>query len=159
MPVAFPFRVRRPYGDDSYLIGQVDGSDEAIAVSIMRLHIRTFGSSAPVPSPSQGGFWWLACDNAASHVAFASIRGSSLDASWCYFDRVGVLPEHRGAGLQRRLMRACEAKARRLGFKTMVSDTTDNPPSAANFDRLRYQRFTPDFLWGFPSTLYWRKTL
>jgi GNAT superfamily N-acetyltransferase len=51
------------------------------------------------------------------------------------FCRVGVLQEHCGHGLQLRLMRALERRARRNGWSYVVSDTTDNLFSANNIIR------------------------
>jgi len=64
--------------------------------------------------------------------------------AWCpqrmsaapgYIHRVGVLAEHRGHGLQLRLLRAMEARGGRNGWSCMVSDTTHNIASANNFIR------------------------
>jgi GNAT superfamily N-acetyltransferase len=76
-----------------------------------------------------------------------------------YVCRVGVLKEHCGHGIQLRLMRAMEARARRNGWKCMVSDTTRNIPSANNFIRAGYRLYLPQYPWAFPDTLYWRKII
>jgi hypothetical protein len=41
----------------------------------------------------------------------------------------------------------------------MVSDTTDNVPSANNFIAADWKLFEPEFPWAFSNTLYWRKDL
>ena len=62
-------------------------------------------------------------------------------------------------GLQRRLMRAIEARGRRMGWDSIVSDTTDNPVSANNFIQAGYRLFAPRTPWAWAHTLYWRKRL
>lgn len=62
-------------------------------------------------------------------------------------------------GLQRRLMRVIEAKGRRIGWDSIVSDTTDNPVSANNFIRAGYRLFEPQVPWAWAHSLYWRKNL
>jgi len=60
-----------------------------------------------------------------------------------YFCRVGVLGKHCGHGLQLRLLRAVEARARLNGWCSVISDTTDNMYSANNFIRAGYRLFSP----------------
>jgi phage terminase large subunit len=61
--------------------------------------------------------------------------------------------------LQLRLMRTLEARARRSGWSSIVSDTTDNLASANNFIRAGYRLYRPQCRWGWPKTLYWRKPI
>lgn len=67
------------------------------------------------------------------------------------------MQEHCGNGLQRRLMRAAERRARRNGWNSVVSDTTENIVSANNFICAGYRLYQPRMPWAWPSTLYWRK--
>jgi hypothetical protein len=66
-------------------------------------------------------------------------KGSELWASW--------------NGLQLRLMRALESRARRIGCDAVVSDTTDNLVSANNFIRAGYRLYQPPSPWAWPNTL------
>jgi hypothetical protein len=61
-------------------------------------------------------------------------------------------------GLQLRLMRALETRARHNGWSCIVSDTTDNLVSANNFIRAGYRLYQPQDPWAWPNTLYWRKS-
>jgi phage terminase large subunit len=61
--------------------------------------------------------------------------------------------------LQLRLMRALESRARRVGWRCIVSDTTDNLASANNFIRAGYRLYQPQYPWAWPNTLYWRKSI
>jgi hypothetical protein len=72
-------------------------------------------------------------------------EGSELWASW--------------NGLQLRLMRAMESRARNNGWTSVVSDTTDNVASANNFIRAGYRLYRPQHPWAWPNTLYWRKSI
>jgi Phage terminase large subunit len=66
---------------------------------------------------------------------------------------------HCGRRLQLRLMRALEPRARRNGWHSIVSDTTDNIVSANNFIRAGYRLYQPEAPWAWPHTLYWRKIM
>jgi hypothetical protein len=61
--------------------------------------------------------------------------------------------------LQLRLMRALEARARLNGWCSVVSDTTNNLPSANNFIVAGYKLYRPQHPWAWPHTLYWRKLI
>jgi len=52
-----------------------------------------------------------------------------------------------------------EARAKHNGWSWVVSDTTDNLTSANNFIRAGYRLYQPQYPWGWPNTLYWRKSL
>lgn len=139
-----------------YRIREVDGDDEEVADTIKYLHTLTFGDTAPMVNP-EDGMWWLV-DYQREPVGFAGLDVSTHEATG-YLCRSGVLHEHRGQGLQKRLIRVREAKARRLGWKWMHTDTADNPPSANSLIGVGYRMFNPDFPWGLPRSIYWRKKL
>jgi GNAT superfamily N-acetyltransferase len=141
----------------SYTIREVDGSDEEIADALADLHRLTFFASARVPDFSHG-WWWLAHFGATA-AAFAGVVPATREPNAGYFSRVGVLPRFHGNGLQRRLMRAIELRGRRLGWDAIVSDTTDNIPSANNFIRAGYHLYQPENPWSLSQALYWRKLL
>jgi len=144
-------------GMSLYRIREVDGHDEEIADILAELHGLTFFDGAPVPS-FDGGHWWLAYHE-ASPVAFAGAVLSAYARNAGYLCRVGVLPAHCGQGLQLRLMRAVELRAKRNGWKLVVSDTTRNIASANNFIRAGYRLYQPRYPWAFAETIYWRKII
>ena len=138
-----------------YRIRQVDSQDEQIADVLDELHRATFLDCAPVPSFDEG-YWWLAfCGRVP--VAFAGLVQSTHARNAGYLCRVGVISKHRGRSLQLRLLRAAEHRARRSGWQSVVSDTTDNVSSANNFITAGYRLYRPSSPWGWPDTLYWRK--
>lgn len=140
-----------------YRIREVDGQDEEVAETLAELHWLTFFNSARIPNFYQGHWWFAFCEE--SPVAFAGVIPSTRVRNAGYFARVGVLKRHCGHGLQLRLMRAMESRARNNGWNCVVSDTTDNVVSANNFIRAGYHLYLPQDPWAWPNTLYWRKIL
>lgn len=140
-----------------YRIREVDGEDEETSDTLSDLHRLTFFGSAPLPQ-FDWGHWWLAFHQHCP-VAFAGLIPSARAPNTGYFCRVGVIRSHCGNALQLRFMRALESRARRNGWSSIVSDTTDNLASANNFIKAGYQLFYPESPWGWPHTLYWRKQL
>jgi GNAT superfamily N-acetyltransferase len=140
-----------------YRIREVDAQDDDIADMLADLHRLTFFDSAPVP-PFDCGHWWLAFHERLP-VAFAGLVPSTHVQNAGYLCRVGVVDRHWGRSLQSRLMRAMEARARRNGWSFVVSDTTDNVASANNFIKAGYRLYQPRHPWGWPHTLYWRKSI
>jgi GNAT superfamily N-acetyltransferase len=141
----------------TYRIREVDGADDDMADVLAGLHRLTFFGSAALPSFDHG-HWWLAC-RGSMPVAFAGLVPSTHIRNSGYFCRVGVLKPHWGLGLQLRLMRAIQARARSNGWCSIVSDTTRNIRSANNFIRAGYKMFQPAEPWAFPDTLYWSKNI
>jgi GNAT superfamily N-acetyltransferase len=140
-----------------YRIREVDGHDDEVSDALTDLHRLTFFDSAPIPKFDHG-HWWLAFHETVP-VAFAGVVPATRAHNAGYFCRVGVLRKHRGRALQLRLMRALESRARRNGWNSLVSDTTDNLASANNLIGSGYRLYQPLCPWGYPNTLYWRKPI
>lgn len=140
-----------------YRIRMVDASDDDIAETLADLHQLTFFDAAAMPQ-FESGTWWLVYHGHEA-VAFAGVVPSMHTRHGGYFSRVGVLQRHWGRGLQRRLMRAIEMRGRRVGWDSIVSDTTDNPVSANNFICAGYRLYEPEVPWAWSHSLYWRKWL
>jgi len=140
-----------------YRIREVDAQDDDISEMLADLHRLTFFDSALVPS-FDWGHWWIAFHERLP-VAFAGLVPSTHAQNAGYLCRVGVVDRHWGRSLQLRLMRAIEARARRSGWSFVVSDTTDNVASANNFIKAGYRLYQPRHPWGWPHTLYWRKSI
>lgn len=104
------------------------------------------------------GYWWIAYDE-DTPCAFAGLVASSR---WCdtgYLCRAGVLPTHRGNGIQKKLIRARVRKARKLGWNWLITDTYHNPASANSLIAEGFKMFEPTIPWGAKGTLYWRLNL
>jgi GNAT superfamily N-acetyltransferase len=138
-----------------YRIREVDGTDDEVSDILTDLHRLTFFHGASIPA-FDCGHWWLAYSE-TTPVAFAGVVPSTRARNAGYFSRVGVLKKHCGRGLQLRLMRALELRARNNGWSSVVSDTTDNIASANNFIRAGYRLYQPQIPWGLSNSLYWRK--
>lgn len=133
-------------------IREVDGSDDEIAEHLSALHTLTFLGDAPRVETDQG-HWWLVYDG-DNPVAFAGLTKSTYRSACGYLKRSGVLHSHRGRGLQRRLLRVREARARRNGWTMIVTDTTENVHSSNNLIASGYRLFLPPHPWGFQNSLY-----
>lgn len=140
-----------------YRIREVDAQDDDVVEVLADLHRLTFLDGAPLPEFEEG-HWWLAFER-TDPVAFAGVVPSTHVGNAGYFCRVGVLSRHCGHHLQLRLMRALEARSRCNGWSSVVSDTTDNIPSANNFIRAGYRLYRPVVPWAWSHTLYWRKPI
>ena len=140
-----------------YRIREIDGHDDEVADTLTDLHRLTFFDEAPIPKFDQGHWWFVFHE--AMPVAFAGVAQSTRVLNAGYFCRVGVLKKHRGRALQLRLMRALESRARRNGWGSVVSDTTENLASSNNFIRAGYWLYQPQYPWAYPNTLYWRKSI
>jgi GNAT superfamily N-acetyltransferase len=116
-------------------------------------------------APSPASVWWVGVDAADEIVAFASAR--IIDDGSCIFNSCGVLREHRGQGLQRRLIRARVSWARRQGCPFAVTYTAaDNAASANSLIACGFRQLELDKPWfescahcesaGF---VYWRRGL
>lgn len=122
------------------------------------MHEACFGNSAPQVVPEAYGWWWLAWLD-KEPVAFAGLTESVSEPGAGYLYRSGVMRTHRGKKLQRRLIRAREAKARKLGMDALLTDTTFNTASSNSLIKAGYKLYTPVKPWGFNNTLYWRKEM
>lgn len=131
----------------------------SVIKQILELDRKCFPQDEPMKLKDiRSGFWWFGYKD-GELVSYIGFIPSILGPGVLYFKRVGVLEHARGYGLQRRLMQAGERKGRKLGWHTIVTDTTQNVPSANNIIREGYLLFNPNFPWAFPDTLYWRKSI
>lgn len=146
----------------TYRIKRVDGTDDEIADTLRWMHDACFGNGAPQVDPDDD--WWWITYLGSEPCAFAGLSQTISHKDMGYLKRSGVLREHRGHRLQLRLIRAREAYARRLGFISLVTDTTNNPASANTLIRAGYKLYTPQDPWAFECnmgrhSLYWEKKL
>lgn len=136
-----------------YSIRQVDGEAQRHALQALQ--------SACMPDtwlyPVTRGYWWIADATDGTQAAYACLAPLQDGDGFGYLARAGVLHRHRGNGLQARLIKARETKARRLGLTGLLTDTTDNPASANSLIRCGFRLYEPESPWAFKHTLYWRK--
>lgn len=112
-----------------------------------------FPEDAPVDTA--GTTWWVVRLTGVGPVAFAGIRYWPADDCG-YLCRAGVIPGHRGHGLQRRLIRARLRYAAKQGWSACYTYTVpDNLASANSLIRAGFKLWRPIRPWGGKSALYW----
>lgn len=109
--------------------------------------------------PSIEGWWFVAFEKRLGAVGFSGMVLSSQFTDCVYLCRAGVLPYHRGRGLQKRLIQARLNKARKMGMNWAVTDTYDNPASSNSLISAGFKLYDPSRPWGMEGALYWRKKL
>lgn len=145
-----------------YSIRRVTEMTEEVADEIRDMQFFCFGEGFGMEYDPESGHvnhhWWLAYhDNEPAAVAFAAIVPSVIVKDYAFLMRSGVLKDHRGHGLQRRLVGVRERYARRLGFWGLVSYTIENPHSANNLIKAGMKMYTPAWDFAGPGACYWRK--
>jgi GNAT superfamily N-acetyltransferase len=105
--------------------------------------------------------WWLVWRGKEA-VGYAGLRPCKAprNAGVGFLCRVGVVPKHRGRGLQKRLIAVREATARRLGLKELVTYCV--PWNCASINSLvscGYKFYRPETKWGGAGSVYLRKVL
>lgn len=148
----------------TFRIREVDATEEHYHEELTNLHDATFYDTS-IRADFERGYWWLVWDDAfppsakAPPIAFCGLTHAINTQGSGYLKRAGVLKDFRGQGLQRKLITVRERKARTLGLNVMLTDTTENPPSANSLIRAGYKLFEPNHRWAFQNSLYWRKDL
>jgi GNAT superfamily N-acetyltransferase len=110
------------------------------------------------PVDTNFGSWWIATENGRD-IGFAGLVRSVSWTDCGYLCRAGVVPVARGQGLQKQFIRVRLRQAKALGWRWVVTDTTDNPASANSLIATGFKLFQPTKPWGFKNTLYWRRKL
>ncbi len=116
------------------------------------------------------GFWWIASDTLSGApegseesrpVAFGGLQLFNSDSSG-FLASSGVIPEYRGLGIQRKLIRARVRKAQRLNLHRVMSYTSNYKLySANNLIREGFTLYEPDYSeeLGGRSWLFFEKAL
>jgi len=110
------------------------------------------------PYDTNFGSWWIATANGVD-IGFAGLVRTVSWTDCGYLCRAGVVPAARGQGLQKQFIRVRIRQAKALGWKWVITDTTDNPASANSLIATGFKLFQPTKPWGFKNTLYWRRKL
>lgn len=105
--------------------------------------------------------WWVVWSGTVP-VGYAGMRPckESFNRGIGFLNRAGVVPAHRGHGLQKRLIRVREVEARRQGLKKLVTYCV--PCNGASINSLiscGYKAFRPSALWGGSRAIYFWKNL
>lgn len=152
MPAPVKFRIK-----------EIDATEEHYNEALTDLHDLTFFDPG-IRADFERGYWWLVYDftdawSAQNPIAFCGLTHALATPGTGYLKRAGVLKAYRGNGLQGRMIRVRETKARKLGLHTMLTDTTENPPSSNALIKAGYRIFEPENRWAFTYSIYWKKDL
>jgi GNAT superfamily N-acetyltransferase len=137
-------------------ITAVNGLDPKIRHMLLWLQLSTLPADPLVESGV--GYWWVAYEGCLP-IAFLGVLPLESCPKTGYVSRVGVMPDFRGHGLQKRLLAVCERKAKAIGWEQLISSTYRNPPSANSFVARKYRTYEPQVRWGAEDTIYWIKRL
>jgi GNAT superfamily N-acetyltransferase len=119
---------------------------------VRALDLATFPNDERVATDS-AAWWILTCEG--KPVGFA---GARLANGMAYLCRAGVLPEHRGKGLQRRLIRARVRWAMASdAFACYTYTVTTNHRSANNLIRCGFLLYEPNARWAGESLYFWKR--
>lgn len=140
-----PYRIERVRVLDAVAIAELDDLDA-----------RTFPEDERCEKA--GREWWIVRHHKAGVVGFAGAKYVDLD-DVLYLCRAGVLPEHRGKGLQRRLIRRRVQHGRSIdGCRGSYTYTAlHNTFSASNLIACGFRPFAPNYPWGGDRANYWWK--
>lgn len=109
------------------------------------------------PYTKAGAYWWVA-DDKGYECAFAGLK--NVGHSTGFLCRVGVLFGYRGQGIQKKLIKVRLAKAKRLGFKYVVTYCSrGNIKSANSLLACGFKLYAPQNPYGVDYALYFRKTI
>lgn len=142
-----------------YVIKRVDPVQ--YAEEIAKLLHDGFGEDAGArPTTFIGTAFWLALVVGTEEIAgIGGMLHSTIEEGTVYLNRSYVLPEHRGHGLQKKLILARCARGRELKAVFATSDTYQNPPSVNNLISCGFRAYTPANLWRGSDPMYWRLAL
>lgn len=110
--------------------------------------------------PAAGDSVFVVTDLDHNAVAYACLSRFRGEAGVGYLSRAGVMPTHRGRGLQGWLIVARERKAIERGYRALVSNTNpENIHSANNLWEAGFRLYRPEVLFDGDGRLYFRKEL
>lgn len=145
-------------GGNNYRIYKANTSDKLIQQTIIEVDEEAFGGTAGKKASPELGDWWIVVDNGCV-VGYAGICPSWQWENAGYLCRAGVLASHRGQGLQRKLIQKRINWAKKLGWKWVVTDTTENMHSSNNLIACGFKLYQPKNPWAYEHSLYWIKEL
>ena len=105
--------------------------------------------------------WWIVWQD-KTPVAYAGLRlcKDPRNLGLAFLNRAGVVPGHRGRGLQQRLIRARVAAARRLAVNELVTYVMIyNVASINSLVNCGFRFYVPATKWGGTTAVYLCKAL
>lgn len=106
-----------------------------------------------------GTTWW-GCFADGQLIGVAGMLHSAIEDNTFYLNRSYIQPDHRGHGLQRKLIKARVDRAKELKGSWATSDTFNSPYSSNNLIACGFRAYEPQDAWrGNTGTMYWRVRL
>jgi GNAT superfamily N-acetyltransferase len=143
-----------------YSVDRVNLDAEVIA-ELDHLDALTFPEDDVYTKDGRGLYWWTVTKHDHVHRRVVGFCGSLYwpPDNCVFLCRAGVLPEARGQGLQRRMIRVRVAHAASVGAEGCYTYTTkDNITSANNLIRCGFELYEPMYPWGCANSIYfWRQ--
>ena len=105
--------------------------------------------------------WWIVY-RGKDAIAYAGLRPcqNPCNSGLGFLCRVGVVAEHRGRRLQKKLIRVREAAAKRIGLTELVTYCVPwNSASLNSLVACGYRFYRPETKYGGAGAVYLRKTL
>jgi predicted acetyltransferase len=137
-------------------IQRVDTRQPAVQTKLSLLHKKCLPYDKSYDT--NHGYWWIATKDGLD-IGFAGLIYSPWWSDCGYLIRCGVLPNHRGQGLQKKFIRVRIRQAKALKMNWLVTSTYDNPASANSLISCGFKLFNPSKPWMAKNTLYWRLKL
>lgn len=137
-------------------IKAVDAQRPVIKDQLTSLHSEFFRLDELIEFDT--GHWWIAYDG-TKPVGFCGVTPSTSWRKTGYMCRAGVKYEYRGQGLHNRLIRVRTRFAKKQGWTHLVTDTTNNCPSANNLIANGFRMYQPRKPWGLEGACYWIRKL
>jgi predicted GNAT family acetyltransferase len=107
-----------------------------------------------------GVTWWGVFTSSGQLIGVGGMLQSAIEEDTFYLNRSYIQPEHRGHGLQRKLIKARVARAKELKGAFATSDTFNSPHSTNNLLGCGFRAYSPAEPWrGTDGTVYWRVRL
>lgn len=138
-----------------YTIDKVRELDDVAVAELDDLDARCFPFDDLYPKKEPRLYWWVVTEHPTRKVVgFCGSRYMPADR-YVFLCRAGVLPEARGKGLQRRMIRTRVAHAKSIDAVGCYSYTSyDNYASANNLIRCGFLLFEPNYAWGGNGAYY-----
>jgi len=106
----------------------------------------------------ESGLWWIAWQG-GKPVAYAGLKPSHQWSDAGYLCRVGVIPEFRGKGIQKKLLLKRIEMCKDLGYSYVLTDTRRNPASENSLISCGFKLYLPQNPWAFKDSNYWFKDI
>lgn len=140
-----------------YTIARVDVGRQSVLNDLMSLDSHCFPGDEP--QDFTAGEWWL-CYHRGQAVGFCGMRPAYSWTKTGFFLRCGVHENHRGQGLQKRMIRVRVARARVLAWRYVITYTLDNPPSANSLMSQGFRAYWPREPYiDHAAVTYWRREI